>query len=235
MRCPREIDGSSVHRRHIRFHASATKGVSPLHDTLHAEASILYASLRDALRAREDAEDAATAASACLARTEGLLENAIREIDAAAKKIDRKDPSLAAQRTIFPAGITPVIKPDGPAQLEVLPPLRIRLAPFAGKGDMDEALAGLDLAEAQHRAALQTVNMVVAEVEIRFAEEREARRAVREQLVSAFGRLRDHYKASPQAAEAFFFREKSSTSSKTKEPTNGASPPIAPASAALPA
>ncbi|MDC3959829.1 hypothetical protein [Polyangium jinanense] len=232
MRRLRETDGSSLHRRHVRFHLSTCKGVSPLHDTLHAEASVLYTQLRDAQRAREDAEDAATTASAQLTRAEVNVENGIREIEAAAKKLDRKDPSLAARRTIFPAGLSPVIKPDGQAQLDVLPALRVRLAPFAGKGDMDDAIAGLDHAEMQHRAALDTVALAAAELETRFAEERAVRRSVREQLESAYGRLRDHYKANPSAAEPFFLREKERSQSKRKAPTDGAKPEGAPGSAA---
>ncbi|MDI1433635.1 hypothetical protein [Polyangium sorediatum] len=230
MRHLRESDGSSVHRRHIHFHGTTCKDVSPLHDILHAEASAVYTKLRDAQRAREDAEDAATAASAGVLRTEVMVENAVREIDASAKKLDRKEPALAAQRTIFPAGISPVIKPDGQAQLDVLPAVRIRMAPFADKGDMGDALASLDYAEMLHDAALQAVNLAVGEVARRFAEEREARRAVREQLASAHGRLRDHYKAKPSAAEAFFLREKTAASLKTKQPSARAKQPKAPGS-----
>jgi hypothetical protein len=40
-----------------------------------------------------------------------------------------------------------------------------------------------------------------------FAEELEARREIREQLESAFGRLRDLYKARPAVVERFFLRE----------------------------
>jgi len=233
MRNPRETDGSPIHRRHIHFHGSACQGAGAVHDTLAAEARVVYMNLKEAERAREDAEDAVTAGSAALTRSEVSLENAIREVDAAARKLDRKDAALAAQRTIFPAGLGPVLRPDGAAQLEVLPALRIRLAPFVGLGDMGDAIAALDHAEMVHRAALEMVNLAATEVDMRFAQERAARRAVREQLVSAFGRLRDHYKASPHAAEAFFFREKAPTQPKTKQPVNGASAPSP--SASLPA
>ncbi len=199
-----------------------------MHDTLHAEASVIYVKLRDAQRTRKDAEDAATTTSAGLRRAEITLENAIREVDAAAKKLDRKEPALAAQRTIFPAGMSPMIRPDGEAQLEVLPSLRVRIAPFTGKGDMADAMASLDSAEMQHRAALAAVNLAATEVGKRFAEEREARRAVREQLASAHGRLRDHYKTLPATAERFFLREKAPPQAKTK-------PPSPPAPAAMPA
>ncbi|MRG96229.1 hypothetical protein [Polyangium spumosum] len=235
MRHLRETDGSPVHRRHINFHATMCKGVSPLHDTLHIEATAGAAKLRSSQRAREDAEDMATAAYAGLMRTEVMVENAIREVDAAARKLDRKDPALAARRTIFPKGMSRVIKPDGQAQLDVLPALRIRMAPFVDKGDMDDALASLDHAEMLHRAALETVHLANAEVDLRFAEEREARRLVREQLASAHGRLRDHYKATPAAAEAFFLREKSPARSKPKAPTNPTPQPSVPATPLTPA
>jgi len=233
MRRLRELDGSNVHRRYIRFHLSACKGASPLHDALYAEASVIYAGLRDAERAHEDAKDAATSASAVLSRAEVNLENAIREVDAAARKLDRKDRALAAQRSIFPAGLGPEIRPDGQAQLAVLPALRIRMAPFANMGDMDEAIANLDHAEMQHREALATVDLAATEVDRRFAEEREARKAVRAQLESAYGRLKDHYKLYPASAETFFLREKAPTQPKTKQPVNGASAPSP--SASLPA
>jgi hypothetical protein len=43
------------------------------------------------------------------------------------------------------------------------------------------------------------------------AEEREARREVREQLESAHGRLRAHYKTRPALAERFFMRDPGSS------------------------
>jgi hypothetical protein len=48
-----------------------------------------------------------------------------------------------------------------------------------------------------------------------FAEEVDARRAVREQLERAYGRLRAHYKAHPAKAEAFFLREGSRRAAKS--------------------
>lgn len=208
MRRLRDTHGSSIHRRHIRFHLSRCKGVSPLHDTLHDEASAVYLALREAQRAREDAEDAVTSAAALLARAEVGIENAIREIEVEAKRLDRADPSIGAHGTIFPAGLGPVIRPDGAAQLEVLPALRVRMAPLEGKGAMATTIAGLDAAEAGQRAALAAVGEAAVEVERCFAEERAARRAVREQMESAYGRLRDLYKARPGFAEQFFLREK---------------------------
>jgi hypothetical protein len=217
MRRLRDTHGSSIHRRHIRFHLSRCKGVSPLHDKLHDEASAAYIALRDAQRTREDAEDAVTSAAAMLARAEVGIENAIREIDAEAKRIDRADPAQGAHSTILPAGLGPVIRPDGSAQLDVLPALRVRMAPLEGKGAMAAAIAGLDAAEAGQRAALAAVVDAAAEVERCFAEERLARRAVREQIESAYGRLRDHYKARPGLAEQFFLREKEPAREKKGE------------------
>lgn len=219
MRRLRDTDGSPVHRRHIRFHLSSCKGLGALHDKLHDEATAAYLVLRDAERAREDAEDAAVTTLAARERAESAIENAIREIDAEAKKLDRKDPAAAARRTSFPAGITPILEPDGQKQLDVLPALRVRLEPFVGKGEMSAALAGLDSAEAELRAALGAVTAAEDAVAKAFALERAARRAVREQLESAHGRLRDHYKTRPAAAEVFFLAEKKDTKKKaTDEP-----------------
>ncbi|UQA57506.1 hypothetical protein [Polyangium aurulentum] len=215
MRRLRDNDGSTTHRRHIRFHMARCKGAGPLHDILHSEATAVYAVLRDAERAREDAEDAAVEAAALVTRAEETLENVIRDIDAEAKKIDRAEPTLMAQSTILPGGLTPILEPEGAAQLDVLPALGVRLAPFKGKGAMKDAVSALENAEAGMRAALEAAAATEIEVERRFAEELGARRAVREQLSSAHGRLRDLYKARPALAERFFLKEKEAPRAKS--------------------
>lgn len=215
MRRLRESDGSAIHRRHIRFHMARCKGAGPLHDTLHAEASAIYAALRDAVRAREDAEDAGVEAAALVTRAEEIVENAIRDIDAEARKLDRAEPALMAQSAILPGGLTEILGPEGAAQLEVLPALGARLAPFLGKGAIAETLASLAKAEGAMRTALGSAALASAEIERRFAEELAARRAVREQLESAYGRLRVHYKARPALAERFFLKEKEHARAKT--------------------
>jgi len=215
MRRLRDNDGSTTHRRHIRFHMARCKGAGTLHDILHSEAGAVYAVLRAAERAREDAEDAGVEAAALVTRAEESLENAIRDIDAEAKKLDRAEPTLMAQSTILPGGLTPILDPEGAAQLDVLPALGVRLAPFKASGAMKDAVAALENAEAGMRAALAAAAAAAAEVERRFAEELGARRAVREQLESAHGRLRDLYKARPALAERFFLKEKESSRAKS--------------------
>lgn len=216
MRRLRDTDGSSVHRRHIRFHQSSCKGVSPLHDKLHDDAEVVYDALVKAQRAREDADDLVATAYAGRWRAELVLEDAIREIDAEAKKLDRHDPALAAQSTIFPGGLKPVLKPEGEAQLGVLPKLRVAFAPYAAKGEMAAAIAALDAAETALRAAVDAVKAKEEAAQTAFAEEKAARRAANEQLQSAFGQLRAFYKAQPKAANGFFLKEKAEKKGKKK-------------------
>jgi hypothetical protein len=218
MRRLRDTVGSSVHRRHIRVHLSLCKGVSALHDELHDEASAVCIVLRDAERAREDAEDGVALALTYRARAEGKLENVIRDIEAEAKKLDRKDPALAARKAIFPVGIGPILRPEGSAQLDALPALRVRLAPLLAMGGMSSASTELEAAEAEFRAALASVAEAEAAADKAFALERAARRAVREQLEAAHGRLRVYYKANPVTAEAFFLRERTPAQEKTTTP-----------------
>jgi hypothetical protein len=199
-------ESSDQHRRRIRFHMARCKGAGPLHDKLHAEASVAYVSLRNAQRAREDAEDDAVAAAGVAQCAEHEVEDALRDIAAAAQRLDRADASLAAAKTIFPRALTPEIKPSGEAQLEVLPALRVRLAAFKDDEEMGKAIARLDKAEVGLRAALDAEKAASAAIDQCFAIEREARRAVREQLESANARLRDLYKSSPALAERYFLR-----------------------------
>jgi hypothetical protein len=210
----RDSDSTSKHRRQVRFHMARCKGEGPLHDKLHAEASLVYAALRAAARDCEDAEDAAVAASGVADRAEEQVEDVLRDIRAEASQLDRANMGLMAERTIFPKGLTPEIKPIGAAQLDVLTALRVRLAPYAKEEGMSEVVGRLDKAEAGLRAALDAETAANAEVERCFAIEREARRAVREQLASAHARLLDLYRAQPILAERFFLRAKASASKK---------------------
>jgi hypothetical protein len=179
----------------------------PVHQQLRGEMSALYNALKAKAREVEDAEDAAVEAMADVDATEIDLENAIRNIDAEAAKVDRADASRNAQKTIFPNGFGEVIDPEGEVQLTTLGPLRVRLAPFATLPGIAEAVAQLDQTEEAFRAALTADKAATDAVETKFAEEHEARRAIREQIESAYGRLRDLYKSRPGLAEAFFLNE----------------------------
>ena len=218
MRRLRETDGSPSHRRHGRYHMAQCRDVGPTHNQLRGEMSPLFTGLKAAAQACADAEDAAVDTMADLDRAEVRIENAIRDIDAEAEKLDRSDATLNARKAVFPQGFGAEIDPEGEAQLGVLPALRVRLAPFAAKGGMPAAIAELDLAEAGLRAAVLADAGAEEEVERRFAEELAARSAIRVQLESAYGRLKDVYKARLALAERFFLNEGSRKPKKAKPP-----------------
>ena len=221
MRRLRPTDGTPLHKRAARYHlAKLTTGGAPLHQTLHAEMTALYAALKVRARATEDAEDDAVEASAMADHAEIALENRIRDTHADLAKLDRQVPSLSAQASVFPAGFGPDIEPEGASQLQPLTSLRLRLAQFSAHGIVIEALARFDAAQAAFKAGLEAERKAAEVVAKLFAEELEARRRVREQLESAHGRLRDLYKARPALAEEFFLKEGKRRIAK-KEPTDG--------------
>jgi hypothetical protein len=220
MRRLRPTDGTPAHRRAACFHMSKCfSGGVPLHATLHTEMSAKYAALKAKAREVEDAEDAATNATAGVELSEAGLENAIRDLAAELSKLDRSDPSLNAQKTVFPEGFGKEIEPEGREQLTVLTALRVRIDAFKANAPVAAALTRLESAEAAFHTALAAGAEAATKVEELFEEEQVARRAVREQLESAHGRLRDLYKAKPSLAEQFFLKNVPSRSpDETTEP-----------------
>lgn len=209
MRRLRTTDGTTVHRRAARYHmAKCLQAAAPLLSDLHAEMAGKYTTLQLKAREVEDAEDAAIDATAEADATEIALENMIRDIDADLAKLDRANPSLNAKKTVFPDGYGKEIAPEGAVQLTVLPALRVRLACFLASPGVGAALKKLDKTEAAFQAALGVKANAQANVDALFEEEQVARQAVREQLESAYGRLRDLYQSRPALAEQFFVRER---------------------------
>ena len=154
----------------------------------------------------------------------------IRDSDAALAGLDRADPTLNAQRTVFPEGFGQVIDPEGDAQLSVLPALKVRLGAFKAHPPIAEQILRLDAAEAALQAALTAGDTAETKVDALFAEEQAARLAIRVQLESAYGRLRNLYKARPALAEAFFLKESGARRAKKEAPSPAepAPPPKAP-------
>ncbi|MDI1483467.1 hypothetical protein [Polyangium sp. y55x31] len=221
MRRLRPTDGTPLHKRAAQYHlAKLTTGGAPIHQELHAEMAAKYADLKAKARAVEDAEDDASAASALADHAEIKLENTIRDIDADLGKLDRQVPTLSAQIIVFPHGYGAEIDPEGAAQLAGLPALRARIAQFSAHGIVIEALARFDAAHEAFAKAIEAEEKAEALVDTLFAEELEARRAIREQFESAYGRLRDHYKARPALVEEFFLKEGRRRTPK-KGPTDG--------------
>lgn len=203
----RDTDGTSTHRRAIRFHlAKCRSGHTPLHDQLRLEAGAAYQDLKAKQRAAEDVEDDLAEAAAEADTTEIVLENALRDVDADLERLDRDRPGTNARRAVFPAGFGAVIEPEGERQLDVLPALHVRLEPYKGEPSLASSMAKLTAAEGAFKQALVAEDAANAALEVAFAKELAARAAVRAQLTSAHARLRDLYKSRPAQAEAFFIK-----------------------------
>lgn len=216
----RQKDSSKIHRSAISYHnGTCRRAKTALHVALRTEGQAAYAALVACERAREDAEDAQQQTRADVDGAEGDVENVIRDLDAELGKLDRLDASLNARGKVFPNGYGEVIKPEGEAQLAVLPALRKRMEPVQAQPAIAAVILQLDGAEAALRAALDADKQALAEVQARELAEEAAKQAVREQLESAYGRLRSHYKAKPALAERFFLknpRGRKKTSAKGK-------------------
>jgi hypothetical protein len=194
-------------------------GGTPLHGTLHKEMGPLVAALKIKVREVEDFDDTDVEATAGADAAEIAVENLIRDLDADLAKLDRADPTLNAQRSVFPGGFGQVIDPEGDAQLDVLPALKVRLGAFKAHPVITEHFARLEEAEAALKIALTAGDAADTKIEALFAEEQAARHAIRVQLESAYGRLRDLYKTRPALAEAFFLKESGSRRAKKEAPS----------------
>jgi hypothetical protein len=182
-------------------------GKAPIHTALGAEMSTVRTGLITKARAAEDADDAAIGAGAILDAAEVDVENSIRELDGALAQLDRDNPELGAQLATFPEGFGAVIDPEGEDQLKALPALLVRVDPFKADEKVAPVLAKLAATAVAFKAALDAANLADEAYDKAFAEELAARTAVREQLESAYGKLRSFYKARPALAEAFFQKD----------------------------
>jgi hypothetical protein len=204
--------------------AKCQKPGPALHAELRTEVTAKFNQLKTKCRLVEDARTEAIDATAAADEAELALEDLLRDIDGDLGKLDREDPSMNARATVFPNGFGAAIDPEGDEQLEALTKLRVRLAVFSSNPIVASALAKLDAAENALRGALKVEEAAEKKVDGLFAEELEARREIREQLESAFGRLRDLYKARPAVVERFFLRE---IGGRKRAEAPGKSPPAA--------
>ncbi|MFT3764182.1 MAG: hypothetical protein QM820_01475 [Minicystis sp.] len=227
----RPTDGTAPHRRNARYHIDALMtGGAPIHAKLAGEMTLLYADLRAKARASEDAADESLGAAARCDAAEIVVENAVRKLDIEARRADQNEPSLNAQKSIFPRGFGPIIAPEGALQLQTLPGLYVRVAPFLDHPEIAGAVDALKAAEKSFEDRLKDEETARATWSTCFAMELEARRKIREQLDSAYGLLRDFYKGRTMQAEDFFHREKKlrkPAKSDVIDPTQPA--PVAPA------
>jgi hypothetical protein len=226
-----EKDGSELHRRVLRFHMGKLRRYKTgLHAVLRAEATTLYKALKAAERAHADAVDDEAEAAADADGEENAFEDAIRTLDGALKDLDRENPGMGAQISVFPKGFGAVIEPDGPAQLEVLPAFHERLEPYRAEPSLLTALTKLDNTEAEMRKAFEVATAAEGAVSAAFEAEKKARAAVREHFESAYGRLRELYKKTPGEAERFFMKM-GRRSGKAKKSGTGATGATGPAGA----
>ena len=217
MRRLRPSDGTPTHKRAARYHDSKlVADGGALHMQLHSEIAPLLATLIVKERAVDDARDAAVAAQALEDHHETNFENLLRDIDADLGKLDRTDSTLNARTTVFPNGYGKEIEPEGDAQVDAAKDLRVRLAKFAAHAVVADHLTKFDAHVDALKTAVAAVNAAEDVVDKLFAEETDTRRAIREQLESAHGRLRAHYKAAPAKAETFFLREGSRRPAKSE-------------------
>lgn len=219
-------DTTVTHRKAIRHHASKLRRFkTPLHQTLLTEATQAYDNLKAKTRGYEDIDDAETDADADLDTRELELEDAIRDLDDDLTKFDRKNPEANARAAVFPNGFGEVIDPEGEAQLTTLPALHVRLEPFRNEPALATSLQALADTEKAFNDALAAAKSAAKATKTAAAEEAAAKTAVRQQLESAHGRLRDFYKARPAKAERFFMklgrREGKEKEPETPTPTGG--------------
>ena len=203
----RETDGTPIHRKAIRTHiAKCRAGGAPLHAQLRTEATVFYDDLKAKERAHEEAEDDVVDAVAGAEVAEVGFENAIRDLDNDLQRFDRDHPGVNARSKVFPDGFGAVIEPEGDKQIEELPKLHARAEPFKNEAVLSASFTKVDVAEEALKTALGAVDTATDAEETAFALELAARAAVRAQLTSAHGRLRDLYKSRPARAEEFFMK-----------------------------
>jgi len=225
MRRLRSTDGSPAHRKAARYHLGRlARGGAKVHADLKSEMAPKYATLKAAIRATDDAEDDVVEASALSDAAEIDFENVIRDVDADLGKLDREKPDLNARATIFPDGYGSEIDPEGSAQLADLPALRKRFELFSSHATVAAGLARFDAAVTALTDALGNETNASAKLDVAFQAEQDARREIREQLESAYGRLRDFYKAKPIRTEEFFLKEGRRSINKNDPPADTKTP-----------
>ena len=224
-----DTDSSEPHRRAMRFHLGRLQRFrTSLHVALRAEGKATYDALKAAERTRADLIDDEAETSGAADGAEIDFENAIRTLDSVLAIFDRENPGKGARVTVFPHGFGALIDPDGPAQLSVLPAFHERLKPLRAEPALQDALNKLDAAEAAMRSAFEADAAAETAAKVAFEAEKLARAAVRQQLESAYGKLRDHYKVTPGEAEGFFMKFGRREGKAKKAAPAGPTPPADP-------
>jgi hypothetical protein len=202
-------DGTEKHLGTARYHGRRCRQrkSEPLFSSLEVKISAVYKALREKSRAADDAEEEFTDSRADLDEVELSFEDLVRDMDGEAARLDRQEPSLQAQKKIFPEGFGVVIRPEGKSQLAVIPDLKVRAGGFSAKGAMGDYLKKLEETEKSFQEAVRAVEAAELKVATRRGEEREARGALREQLEENHSDIKKLYKSKPALADRFFPRD----------------------------
>ena len=209
----KHLDTAQYHSRRCRQRKS-----DPFFSGLESKIVVVFTSLRNLARAGDDLQEALTDSRADLDEVELTFEDLVRDIDSEAARLDRQDPSLQAQKKIFPEGFGAVIRPEGKSQPAVIPDLKVRLKAFLSMGALGDYIKKLLESEAAFQAAVQDVEKAEQRLANNRSEEREAKRELREQLEENHSEIKKLYKAKPALADRFFSKDaRASRSSKDVE------------------
>lgn len=206
----RERDSAARHLRYARYHINfcrQRKGET-LFDALVSEMEEKRKALIAQTRVVEDADEALTGTNADVSAAELVLEDGIRDVEADLSKLDRQSPELNIRQKVLPEGLSKVINLEREAQLIATEALVQRLSAFKEKPEVEGALSRLSPLLDKFRSALEARRQAETKVKEAEREERYARAQVREQFESAYGRLRDHFKARPKLAERYFLQDR---------------------------
>lgn len=211
-----ETDGTDKHLRAIAYHISRCKeGQDTLFVTLTKEAQDKRLALKKASRLVEDKEEDLSVLSAEVSAAELEVERLVLDAASDLKKLDRKSPQLNSFKQVFPekGGSDAVIRPEGESQLSSLNLFMTRLKKFADQPLLQDTYNAFEGAIKTFRDRLTQKKEAEEKRDQLFTEEVLARKAIRQQLTSAHGRLKDLFQADPDQAEAYFLADPRSGSS----------------------
>jgi hypothetical protein len=205
----KEQDSTEKHRSRARYHQGAcTQSKVPAISGLADEIEPLCDDMIAKERQIEDAQDQVVIATAVADGEEIVAEDIVRDVHAELGSQDRKDPTLGSQVKVFPHGFGPVINEENEDQFAPLATLHVDIAPFVTLEPVAALMATLDAQEVVLGEKLEVKKGANDRVTTLKAELKIAKTKVREQLQSAYGRLRDIHKSNPKLAERYFDRPK---------------------------